>query len=85
MQLTNASSFETQRRQSRCRSGRGEVHAQRRILLAEVHPDDKACGGTIARHALSSDKLQVILLTNGVGAMDEKDIPGASRCRRISH
>ena len=55
--------------------------AQRRILLAEVHPDDEACGGTIARHALSSDKLQVILLTNGVGAMDEKDIPGASRCR----
>lgn len=42
----------------------------REILVIAAHSDDEAlgCAGTIARHTAEGDRVQVIFLTDGVGA-----------------
>lgn len=40
------------------------------VMVVAAHPDDEAlgCGGTIARHADSGNKVQVVFMADGVGA-----------------
>ena len=44
------------------------------ILVVASHSDDEAlgCGGTIARHVKSGDKVHLIFMTNGVGSRNVK-------------
>ena len=44
------------------------------ILVVASHSDDEAlgCGGTIARHVKSGDKVHLIFMTNGVGSRNAK-------------
>jgi len=44
------------------------------VLVVSAHSDDEAlgCGGTIARHTKSGDKVHLIFMTNGVGSRKAK-------------
>lgn len=45
------------------------------VLVVAAHPDDEVlgCGGTIARHAWSGDRVGVLLLSEGATARDPAD------------
>jgi N-acetylglucosamine malate deacetylase 1 len=44
------------------------------VLVVSAHSDDEVlgCGGTIARHTKSGDKVHLIFMTNGVGSRNAK-------------
>ena len=44
------------------------------VLVVSAHSDDEVlgCGGTIARHTKSGDKVHLIFMTNGVGSRKAK-------------
>ena len=51
------------------------------ILVVASHPDDEVlgCGGTIAKHSKSGDKVHLIFMTNGVGSRNAKKEEAESR------
>ena len=48
-----------------------------KILVIVAHPDDEVlgCGGTILKHSLNGDSIDLIVMSNGEDArIDKKDI-----------
>lgn len=47
-----------------------------RVLVIAAHPDDEAlgCGGTMARHALAGDSVDVVFMADGVFSRDAADL-----------
>ena len=46
-----------------------------RVLVVAAHPDDEVlgCGGTIVRHAMAGDEVNILILAQGMLARAEKD------------
>lgn len=44
------------------------------ILVVAAHPDDEVlgCGGTIAKHTISGDKVHVVIMAEGITSRDSK-------------
>lgn len=55
----------------------------RRILIVAAHPDDEVlgCGGTLARHIVEGDTVQILFLADGVGARGSVAESGAAGIR----
>lgn len=47
-----------------------------RVLVIAAHPDDEAlgCGGTMARHALAGDSVDVVFMADGVFSREVADL-----------
>lgn len=45
------------------------------VLVLAAHPDDEVlgCGGTIARHTAMGDRVEVVIMSEGVASRGEKD------------
>ena len=52
-----------------------------RVLVIAAHSDDEAlgCGGTIAAHARAGDRVEVLFMTDGVGARGSGSAEAAAR------
>jgi len=57
------------------------------ILVVAAHPDDEVlgCGGTIARHADRGDHVDLLFLTDGVGARGESPVATVGARQEAAH
>ena len=60
--------------------------APRRVMCVVAHPDDEALGvgGTLIRHILSGDSVDIVILSDGEAAKSDNSVPDPARASKAA-